>query len=181
MTTIETITLTTAIIGAVCGCLGAVLGIINTWHKISCNTVKLKVIPKLAFMLGGAGTVTVDKNIDKIPHPIAERPSRLCIEIINLSSFPVTISDVGFGNVTKVRHTLCNAELSPGKKWPCRLESREAVVVYAGFGVHLDAEVVTYPKAYASTDCGAVHYGTSPAFKDYLFELQKQADQKHSA
>ncbi|MBW8851343.1 MAG: hypothetical protein JF600_11225 [Xanthomonadales bacterium] len=58
--------------------VGAVLGIINTWHTIDKNQVKLKVVPKHA-----------------IPYGAMDHRLRMCIEVTNLSSFPITIEEVG--------------------------------------------------------------------------------------
>lgn len=172
MTTVENITLLTAILGAVCGSVGAVLGIINTWNQISRNQVRLVVIPKIAFMLNANNTITTDRNNNRTSHLLGQGvPFRLCIEIINLSAFAVTISDVGFGKKGKLRHILFQPELSPGKTWPPRLESRESVVVYSKMGEHLDKKVMNKPLAYAKTDCGVACYGTSPIFKEYIQQL----------
>ncbi len=42
---IQAITLGTAIVGAICGVTGAVLGVISTWHQVQRNKVRLKVTP----------------------------------------------------------------------------------------------------------------------------------------
>jgi hypothetical protein len=42
----NTVTLITAIVGAVCGIAGAILGIINTWQQLRRDKVRLKIIPK---------------------------------------------------------------------------------------------------------------------------------------
>jgi hypothetical protein len=58
--------------------VGAVLGIINTWHGLDKSRMKLKVVPAHAIPFGG-----MDERL------------RLCIEITNLSSFAVKINDAG--------------------------------------------------------------------------------------
>ena len=177
MTTIEKITLITAILGAVFGSLGAVLGIINTWHQMSKNYVKLKVIPKIAFMIDANNTITTDRNNDRIFHLLSQKvPFRLCIEIVNLSAFAVSISNVGFGKRAKLRHVLFQPELTSGKTWPPRLESRESIVAYAKIGERWDKKVMGQALAYAKTDCGVTRYGTSPIFKEYVQELHRGAE-----
>ncbi|MGD0551780.1 MAG: hypothetical protein ABSB25_03930 [Sedimentisphaerales bacterium] len=168
----QNITLVTAIIGAVCGISGMILGIINTWHQISKNRVRLKIIPKIAFMIGANNVLTFDRYNESVSDRFRKGiPFRLCIEVINLSAFPLTISDIGFGKTKNLRHTLFCPELTPGKTWPPRLESRESVVAYAKIGQQLDPKVMNKAVAYASTDCGVTCYGTSPIFKEYVRDL----------
>ena len=168
----QNITLVTAIIGVVCGIFGMILGIINTWHQISKNRVRLKVIPKIAFDIDANNTLTVDRHNKSVSDRVSKGvPFRLCVEVTNLSAFPLTISDVGFGNIKKLRQYIFQPELTPGKTWPARLDSRESVVAYAKIGMRLDPKVMNKALAYAKTDCGVTCYGTSPIFKEYVQEL----------
>ncbi len=80
ITIIQGITLSIAV-------LGAVLGIINTWHSLDRSRVKLKVLPAHAIPVGG-----VDPRLT------------FCIEVTNMSAFAVTAHDVGvFYHDTKAR------------------------------------------------------------------------------
>ncbi len=173
MTNIETTTLITAIVGAATGITGVVLGVINTCHQISQNRIRLKVTPKLAYMIDANNYMTIDRNGGRLSDYHKKGiPSRLCIEVTNLSAFAVTISDVGFGDTKKLRQFFYQPELSPGKTWPTRLDSRESVVAYAKMGAELDPSVLGKARAYAKTDCGHICYGTSPIFKEYVHELR---------
>ena len=157
--------------------VGAVLGIMNMWHQISRTSVRLRVIPKITWMLGGGKMITGAR-----PHSIMGElgkrriPSRLSIEIVNLSEFPVTVSDVGFGPVHGDRLTLFQPELTPSKNWPVRLESREAVTAHAGVGYNLDSAKLRKTCAYACTDCGRVVYGSSPVFEEYVNQLREELE-----
>jgi hypothetical protein len=168
MTTLETVTLVTAITGAVCGVFGAVLSIINTWSQLTRNRVRLKVIPKVAFMLSNEIAQTTDRD-DDLFRKMAEnrRPARICIEIVNLGCVPVTISHVGFvlnkGGTTR---EIVAPEVTKGMKWPTRLDPREAVTAYAAIGAEI-AEVALRGFAYAKTDCGYIRYGSSAAMREY--------------
>ena len=126
--------------------LGAVLGIINTWHGLSRSRVKLKVVPAHAIPIGD-----VDPSIN------------FSIEVTNLSEFAVTIREVGlFYEGTKIRRALVPIILDGGN-WPRRLEPRTSVTGY-GRAPHTTAG----PKircAYARTDCGRTKTGNSPALK----------------
>jgi len=59
--------------------VGAVLGIINTWHGLSERRVRLKVVPKTSYPVDDRGNFG---------------PEMGCIEVTNLSAFPVTVRDM---------------------------------------------------------------------------------------
>lgn len=179
MTTLQLVTLTTAIIGAVCGILGAVLGIINTWHEMSRTRVRLRVVPKLAWMIDPQNVLTADRPARNTEDPVRGRPpDRVCIEIINLSAFPVTVSDVGFGRVNEPRGILVRPELSPGKTWPVRLESRDSFTAYGAEGMTPRENALEAAVAYAQTDCGTTAYGSSPIFTDFCRSLRARKASK---
>ena len=58
--------------------IGAILGIINIWKSIARDKIKLKVIPKHAIPVGSSDPSIVGS-----------------IEVINLSLFTITLSEVG--------------------------------------------------------------------------------------
>lgn len=58
--------------------LGAVLGVINTWHGLDKSRPKLRVRPAHVIPVGSA-----------------PRSLTFCIEVTNLSAFALTICDVG--------------------------------------------------------------------------------------
>ncbi|WP_439830142.1 hypothetical protein [Aeromonas caviae] len=141
MTIVEALTLSTAV-------LGAVLGIMNTWQALDSSRVKLRVVPKQAIPIG----------------PVNQRLT-FCIEITNLSSFAVTISEAGvFYKNTDMRGAYTNPILIDGQGWPRRLEPRSSVTIY---GLQPEAKNPENPLkcAYARTECGVIQTGTSPVFK----------------
>jgi len=140
MTTIEGVTLSLAV-------LGAVLGVINTWKALDKDRVKLKVVPKRAIPFGAA-------------HPRLT----FCIEVTNLSGFPVTIEEAGvFYKGTERRGAYVSPVLVDGLPWPRRLEARTSVTVYG----EPPEPLGTYRLkcAYARTSCGVTARGTSGALK----------------
>ncbi len=140
MTIVEAVTMSIAV-------LGAVLGVINTWHNLDKMRVKLVVLPKHAIPVGAA-----DPNIT------------FCIEITNLSSFAVTVAEAGvFFHGTKARGAIIQPIMADGGEWPRRLEPRTSVTVYA-------QNPATEAKhrircAYATTECGVTRTATSRALK----------------
>jgi hypothetical protein len=127
--------------------LGAVLGVINTWHGLDRSRVKLKVRPAHAIAVGAA-----NPELD------------FCIEVTNLSAFAVTVHDVGvFYRGTKSRGSFVMPVLADGGSWPRRLEPRSSVTVYGQRPISQPGRRIKC--AYARTECGATKTGTSPALK----------------
>lgn len=130
--------------------LGAGLGVMNTWNALSQRRVRLVVRP----------TYAIDPN--------GQRPTMLSIAVTNLSSFPMTINEVGYtggrGAKRGKRAMIFQPHVIDGKPWPRRLELREAVSLYFGVeDVPRDLSLLAW--AYAGTECGVYAYGTSPALR----------------
>jgi hypothetical protein len=138
--------------------LGAVLGIMNTWNALAQRRVRLRVRPANVRHVGG-GIITMSAK--------SEIGAMFCIEVTNLSAFPVTIDEVGMtmGRTTRmIRAAVPIPKIFDGKPWPRRLEPRESVSLYAD----IDSFEMRGPqirRAYASTACGCVRYGNSPALR----------------
>jgi hypothetical protein len=140
--------------------VGTVLGCINTFVLLNNRRVRLRVVPKSA-ILGGGGVLT---------HSMEHMPgATVCIEVVNLSSFPVTISGVGYTLPSRRRASIVKPILLDSKGWPRRLEPREAVTVYG--------DIADLPrnigKAFATTDCGVTRLGNSPALDDLKQRLRQ--------
>lgn len=122
--------------------IGAVLGFINTCNALERQRVLLRITPSYFVLQGGE--------------------LHVAIEVLNLSPFPVTISEIGFevkgGN--KCIHT---GKLTNGKLLPSRLESRDEIT--AIFPCSL-IPVKHIQKAFGRTICGHKFVGDSPALKE---------------
>ena len=133
--------------------LGAMLGVINTWRVLDTYRIKLKVVPGHAIPVGGA-----DPNID------------FYIAVTNLSTFPVTVNEVGIAyRGTDKRAVFINPFVVDGGPWPRRLESRSSISVYGQKPDLMQGHKMKC--AYAKTDCGVTRCGTSPALKQIADEL----------
>jgi hypothetical protein len=127
--------------------LGAVLGVINTWHGLDKSRPKLRVRPAHAIPVGAA-----------------PKSLTFCIEVTNLSAFPLTVCDVGvLYRGTAERGAVVSPVLIDGGSWPRRLESRASVTVY--FQRPESHPAGRIKCAYAKTECGVMQTGTSPALK----------------
>lgn len=141
--------------------LGAGLGILNYWNAISQRRVRLRVRPTYALPIGGGDTM-------------------FSIEVVNLSTFAVTITEVGFtvdGSTAKrkTRAGIPRPIIIDGQPWPRRLQQREAVSAFFHPGEAMRAGG-RIGRAYAHTSCGEFAYGTSPALR----ELRDIVDQSRS-
>lgn len=140
MSIVQGITLTIAV-------LGAVLGLVNTWHALDRTRIKLRVRPKHAIPVGGT-----DPRLT------------FCIEVTNLSACAVTVEEVGVSyRGTDRRGAYVQPVLIDGGSWPRRLEPRTSATVYGQPPEPLQGHELK--RAYARTACGVVRTGTSPAFK----------------
>ena len=155
----------TETLSLVLGTMGTVTGCLALWHELNQSKVKLRVIPKVV-RPGGINYVMIDSE-----H--GDYGDQLCIEVINLSAFAVTLSDVGFMvSVSPVpnckRLTFIQAPTSMGKTLPVRLEPHEAVTCYSRPDAVHPVGMASVVKAYAETECLARAYGTSPALRSVV-------------
>lgn len=145
MTVMSIITLVIAIIGAV-------LGVFNTWRSWDKDMVKLRVIPKAAEVLGFGQSIVKSSSLTVYVN------SQLCICIVNLSTFPVTISEVGLlYKGSKFRGTLTKPIINDGGSFPRRLEPRSSFTVFFALDEpKRDRNFKNVKHTYAETDCGII-------------------------
>jgi hypothetical protein len=154
------ITLVIAVVGAVTGVSGLVLGVLNTWRAFDRDRVKLKVSPRWAIF----------------SHPMTGTGHLLCVEVINMSYLPVTISQVGFTVSEPKDHFLAFLPVpNMGDTLPKRLEPRTSMTVYVPEHVSSGEGFIKVEKAFAKTECGHSFYATSPALKGHVQGLQNKA------
>ena len=150
-----------------CAVLGAVLGVMNTWNGLNRQKVKLWVVPKVVYPVGYLGVLTATRCRGG-----TELQTAGCIEITNLSAFPVIIYDTGFtlGGDPRKRARRTITKLTTAQEvgaWPYRLEPRESVSV----SFKIKEIPAGIKKAYARTNCGEVGYGDNQALRT----IRKQA------
>jgi len=154
-------TLIIAIVGAITGVSGLILGILNTWRAFDRDRLKLKVSPRWAIF----------------SHPMTGTGHLLCVEVINMSYLPVTISQVGFTVSEPKDHFLAFLPVpNMGDTLPKRLEPRTSLTVYVPERVSSGEGFDKVEKAFAKTECGHSFYATSPALKGYVQELRVKAE-----
>lgn len=128
--------------------IGAVLGIINTWKGYDKDRPKLKIMPKQA-----------------IPVGIGDTRRRLCIDVTNLSSFSLTVVEVGvFYHGTNERGASVRPIIIDGGDFPRKLEPRTSFTPYFSPDAFEGCKH-QIKCAYVKTDCGLTFTGNSPALK----------------
>jgi hypothetical protein len=146
---------------------GGIWAFVKKPDKHGKDKVRLRVIPKVGHKVGSY--LYVDRIL-----PFSEEgtpPNQyLCIEVVNLSTFPVTVSEVGIsGNIKKGNRGIIALPIfHDGGAWPRRIEPHQAFTAYTAPNIDIDPNLAKQGKAYAITDCGVVQYGTSPAFREHL-------------
>lgn len=131
------------------GTLGSVLGVMNTWRAISKDRVRLKVVPKSVIPVGGA-----DPEIN------------IGVEVLNLSSFSLSIEEVGFVlKRTSKRLAIINPITAKNTQPPFKLEPRSSITIYGKLHPEKMKGIVS---AYARTSCGHDKRGNSPALRSLV-------------
>ena len=177
MTAIEITILVTAIVGAGTGIGALSLSIVNTCMQHSKNRVKLRIVPKIAHK-GERDDIWVTSGFPfpETMNAIKEKQHRLCVEVTNLSSFAVTIQQVGFGKFKLVEDGI-NIPFPIVMKnkgcWPLKLESRESDLLMLKTGDDIPIDNLDKNCAFVATECGHIAYGTSCVFNAYIEELKK--------
>lgn len=140
--------------------VGAILGIMATLHQWNESRVKLRVIPRRSYMVAENGWVHASHYEELAAATEGNCPARWTIEVVNLSSFPVTISAIWFPSKDgKGSHYIIAPEVDRKRPFPTRLESREAAQFSAAIGVELCAN--TKAEVFVRTDCDSTCRGTS--------------------
>ena len=143
----SSLTTVTAIVGAITGSVGSLLGVWNLVQSFSQRRVRLRVVPKLTVIRGNG---FLSSSSDLLPDGFP------CIEVTNLSAFPVTIAEVGFSLYGTASRAVVIPD--PITLLPKRLEPRESIGVRA-------PGIAAFPqktrRAYASTQCDHTCYGDS--------------------
>lgn len=145
--------------------VGAVLGIYNAVRDWRRDSERLKVIPKSSTISTGEAAVR----------------DTLAIELVNLSPFPVTVTEVGFLlKGTPRRKVIENPVIPDSGDWPRRVEARSSVTVFA----RADQDffwIERVTKAYAVTATGCQFKGSSERLRWMIAHGQVPTDQRRIA
>lgn len=115
--------------------LGAVLGVFGTWRNWLTDRVRVRVRVAHAIGLHGDRAITVD--------------------VVNLSSFPVTVTHIGFHLSGTDRHVqMLTPILTQGERLPVRLEPRAALTAVQPLATFENEQLALLRNAYVKTACG---------------------------
>ena len=116
--------------------VGAFLGVLNTWRTFNNDRVRLRVKAVTLFQPG-------------------MRYGTLGIEVVNLSSFAVTVTHVGVNTSVGGRHLqIVNPQLMPGGQLPIRLEPRTGFTAITSPSAFQEPAFEHATCVYAKTACG---------------------------
>ncbi|TXM66780.1 hypothetical protein FV226_22960 [Methylobacterium sp. WL12] len=139
----DEITLGIAIFGAVFGFTGMMLGLYNAWAARDLRRVHARVM-----------LISAQRRNMKEPQP--------AFEVINLSVFPIGISEVGIVLGWRRRRQAVNPVAI--EQWPQRLEARDALTVFFDVSALL-AQDQRLAGVYAKLVSGEVIDGRGPELK----------------
>lgn len=177
MATIDPISLSIAV-------FGAMLGTFNAWRAYKRDKLNIRVLPKI-YINSNQGVVTVSEIPRKSSSFHTLNPNRfeelndLCIEVTNLSSFQVTITEVGFHRRESIdRCCLKDYFILGERRLPILLEPRDSFTIYVVPNEKFKMIYHVLKSAYIITACDVTVKGTSPAFKSVVgrFARMKKLD-----
>lgn len=120
--------------------IGAVLGIINTWRDYSKDRINVRVETRGSILADGYGNTQ----------------HRLCVEVVNLSFMPVTISQISFTlHGDKKNSFRFFPEFMDNKgKLPRTLEARNSFTAFVPYSAYTKEIIDTLNAPYIETACG---------------------------
>jgi hypothetical protein len=168
MTSLEIITLLSAIIGMVTGIGGLYLGIANHTQQKKLSAPNLRVLPKLAFPDPMDAMVCKTYFSERVAEAVKTLKTFVCIDITNIGATKQTVMEVGFinyeGEQVPWREPYC---IEPVERFPLVLAPNERGAAYIIVCRSLE-NIKLYKEVYVKTDCGIIFKGTSPIMDDFL-------------
>jgi hypothetical protein len=150
--------------------VGMSLGIYNFLKERDKEKVKLRVIPKSVKQKGfdslGNTVVLTSENEFRDNNP----QDFFAIEVVNISRFAVTITEVGFFvSGTKQRWSCPRPILDTQEKLPKKLEPRESLTAYVDLQSMLSStNIRNVYCAFAKTSCDHIETGKTKALKQLI-------------
>jgi len=97
-----------------------------------------------------------------IAHTLPDGELGVSIEVVNLSPFPLTISELGLNRRDRRCYSSCWLPMLNGRPLPQRLEARESLTAFFPAS---DIDIKQATTAFARTACGIVSEGDSQAWQ----------------
>ena len=145
--------------------LSFVLGVYNFIHERKKEKIILKVRPKLSNIIRNENSGrSFIKTYDEFDSNLSY--DYLSIEVINLSKFPVTISNMGFQTNSAKRVIIPDPIFGDKGNLPMRIESRTSATGLCYLNIIGSEKIKMITKAFVETECGNLFYGDSKILKD---------------
>ena len=166
------------ILAVITGLFGTVAGLYNTWYSWSKDQVKLRVTPKLRWVVNNIEwTLEIDNseflNLDQ--HLSEQNVLQFSVEVVNLSTFPITITEVGIGKGKGKNGNNCLTDLKIDRVLPQIIKSRDSFTFKYGLN-----NLETFPQkhhrhcCFVRTACGKTFWGTSSILKTISQKLSRK-------
>ncbi len=156
------------IVTLILGTVGTVLGLVNTYVQLNTRRVRLKVIPSSALVVAAGALTNVNDHI---------AGGGLAIEVVNLSAFAVTVTEVGYTAPNRSRVVIREPLMGDAKPLPRRLEPRESFTAYVVDLTYIPSNI---GRAYARTACGETRFGNSAALKAFRHNFSQAVTRENS-
>ena len=149
------------IITVALGAIGTTLGVVNFIRDIMSSRVRLR-IRCYPFAILQPGNI-----LDNIG----------CVEVVNLSSFPVTLKEVAFEPRVRQsgRFTVRNDGCLNDKRLPVRIDPRDSVQIIYKDKNSLETMVKQSRRVIAETACGKICFGKLKHYHDIIKKCERNA------
>lgn len=161
------------IILGVSALVGLILAIYKLIRSVNKEKIIIKIIPKT--VLGDSfKNSTSKKGLILSNRDFYIRHWLFAFEIINKSSFPVTINEIGFvARGKKKWFSIPNPMLQKERSWPIELKPRSSEIVCAKLNSVLSvAKNYKIRFAYVKTACDHIFYGKSRALEKLIIYVK---------
>ncbi|EHH3659955.1 hypothetical protein J7288_004566 [Vibrio parahaemolyticus] len=160
-----------------CAVIGMVLGIKNYLNDRKKDRVNLKITPKAVKTKGKGPNGQSLFIVSESEFDIETSANLFAIEIVNLSAFPLVISEVGLMSQATMDKMIIPFPLITGEgKLPHKLTERDSITIYGSLDDIAQSQLIgTLNLAYVKTACGHTESSTSVALLSLNQQLAEYA------
>ena len=157
-----------------CAVIGMFMGIKNYLNDRKKDRVNLKITPKVKGKGPNGQSLFI---VSESEFDIETSANLFAIEIVNLSAFPLVISEVGLMSQATMDKVIIPFPLITGEgKLPHKLTERDSITIYGSLDDIAQSQLIgTLNLAYVKTACGHTESSTSVALLSLNQQLAEYA------
>ena len=134
------------LINRILGIVGTASGLIAT--AVSLYTLRYQLLSdKVSLQVSSYNVLPVSRDGSDFPPTIS-------IEVVNLSKFPVRVTNIGIENHDRSTCIFFDALIQPQGQLPCTVNPRESVTLYVDSSSCLEPRLNAAKTVFAATACG---------------------------